>query len=149
MPLTIPFVDPQVQTDTAGSNIVQTVLTQLAANRTTTSTTFVDLLTQSITTQAGTTLLIWIAYTASFSVGVASSAMLRLTIDGTEYLRCGEEEWTSSQSGAMVYRATGLTAAAHTIALQWRIATAGDGTFRCRNGTVPEGASILSMEVRV
>lgn len=74
--------------------------------------------------------------------------MLRLMVNGAEVLRAGEEEWSEAQSGGFVYRATGLAAGARTVALQWCIATAGDGTFYCRPATVePEGASIVILEV--
>jgi hypothetical protein len=140
MPLYVPYP--------GGSNVLQTVSVKLAADASRTLTTFATLLSTSITKVAGTNLLIWASWTTSFSAYFARSAMLRLMVNGAQVLRAGEEEWTVAQSGGFVYRATGLAAGARTIALQWRIATAGDGTFYCRPATVePEGASIIVMEV--
>jgi hypothetical protein len=131
------------------SNLLQTVVSRLGSDQTTTSATFVDLLSLSITTTADSKLLIWAAFTTSFSVALSKSGALRLTIDGTEVLQGGEEEYTAAQSGAIVYLATGLSADAHTIKLQWRINTAGDGTFQCRPSVAPEDACITAMEVSV
>jgi hypothetical protein len=148
MPLTNP-VPPDFTSPEESSNLLQTVSARLGSDQTTTSATFVDLLSLSVTTSASSKLLIWASWGASFSVYVATSAMIRLTIDGTEVLRGGEEEWTAVQSGGFVYLATGLSAAPHTIKLQWRIATAGDGTFRCRPSVPPEDAQLVAMEVTV
>ena len=134
----------------ATTGVLQSAASVLASDQTTTSTTFGDLLTAAVTTSARSFLLIWISFTVSFTPNLSAAAMLRLTIDGTEYLRAGAEEFSDAQGGAIVYRASGLAAGAHTIALQWRISSVGAGTFRCRPVTAePEGAAIVVMEVSV
>lgn len=140
MPLTVPFV---------GTNVLQTVYAEITSNQTTTSAAFVDLLTLNVNVAGNTNLLIWVGYSVSFSVYFARSAMLRLMVDGVEVLRSGAEEYQIGQAGGFVYRASGLAAGARTIALQWRIAIAGDGTLRCRTTNAGEDASIVAMEVSV
>jgi hypothetical protein len=135
----------------ANGNLKQVLYAKLEADATTTSAAFTDLLTLSITTVANSNLLIWISFSASFSASLSKSAMFNLSIDGTEKLRTGMEEFTAMDSSAIVYRATEMTAAAHTIALRWRINTAGDGTLRCRPVTVSDGetATIRVMNISV
>ena len=142
MPLYVPYP--------GGNNLLQSATAKLAVDATTTSTTFGTLLSTSITKAAGSNILIWASWTVSFSVYVTSSAIIRLMVNGAEVLRAGAEEWTVAQSGGFVYRAADLAAGDRTISLEWRIATAGDGTFRCRPATVePEGVSIVLMEATV
>jgi len=142
MPLRNPkVVDP---------NIVQSVSAIRTVDITMASTTYATLQSLSITTTGSTNILIWISYCLSFSTGVTNECRLRLQVDGTTILVSGEEEFTIAQSGAIVHRVAGATAAAHTITLQWRIGNTGEGTLRCRPATAPpEGVSIFAMEVSV
>jgi len=141
MPLLLPKVgDP---------NVVQSVTTRLTSDSTTTSTTYAVLLSLPITTVGSTNLLIWLSYCMSFTPSVSNDFRMQLRIDTAVILYAGEEEFTTAQSGAIVHRATGLSAAAHTVDLRWRIGAAGEGTLRCRPSVSPEGLSIFAMEVRV
>ena len=142
MPLRNPkVVDP---------NIAQSVSAIRTVDTTTSSITYSTLQSLSITTEGSTNILIWISYCLSFSANPSNDCRLRLQVDGVTVLVSGEEEFTSAQSGAIVHRVAGATAATHTITLQWRIGTAGEGTLQCRPATAaPEGISIFVMEVRV
>jgi len=130
-------------------NVVQAAASVLAVDTTTTSTTYSDLLTLTMTLAGSTNLLIWSNFTTSFSANVGNTGRFRLVVDGVAQLFCGEEEFTVPQASSMVFRATGLSAGSRVIALQWRIGTAGEGTFRCRPSVQPEGAAILALEVLV
>jgi len=141
----MPLITPKI----SNPNVVQSVSAVLASDKTTTSTTFSTMLSLPITMVGSTNLLIWISYCVTFTPSVSNDCRLRLRIDSTVILFAGEEEFTTAQSGAIVHRQVGLSAAAHTIDLQWRIGTAGEGTLRCRPSISPEGLSIFAVEVRV
>lgn len=130
------------------ASLLQTTFQEVTVDTTTTSTTFVDLLTQSITTQAGTALLIH-ASTSASNTGVNQSVRFRVTIDGTavrgwENVKTGAGQ---TAGGGFVYRKTGLSAAAHTIKVQWLV---GGSTGQVRPNTAAidtEHASLMCQEV--
>lgn len=130
-------------------NVIQAGAAILGTDMTTTSTTYGDLLTLTMTLAGSTNLLIWANFTTTFSVAVANNARFRLVVDGVNVLYCGTEEFTIAESSSMVYRATGLAAGSRIVKIQWRIGTAGEGTLRCRPSVLPEGASISAIEVTV
>lgn len=131
----------------ASTNVLQTITSKVTANKSSTSTTFASVLTATITKVASSNLLIWASWSFNFAY-YCPVAFVRLVVDSAEVLRAGEL-WDQTQSGYFVYRATGLSAGARVVDLQWALAVKGDGTFRCRPATVPEGAAITVMEVSV
>jgi hypothetical protein len=141
----MPLINPKV----GDPNVVQSWSVRRDTDATTTSTTFSTLLSLSVNTEGSTHLLIWVSFTPTFTPSVSNDSRFRLRVDGTEILRSGEEEFTIAQSAAMVYRAASLASGAHTVDVQWRIGSAGEGTLRCRPSVPPEGCSIFALEVRV
>jgi len=127
----------------------QSVFLEKTTDATTTSTTFVTLLSQAITMAGSTNLLI------HFSAGVSntgnnSQTYFRITVDGV--VKRGVSVVSSSagavESAAMVLKVTGLSAAAHTVLVEWKV---GGSTGQVRPVTAPdsEHASLLLEEVAV
>jgi hypothetical protein len=128
--------------------LLQTTFTEQVADTTTTSAAFVTLLTQSITIQTGSILLLDV--TVSFSDTTANANVdIQLVIDGTAARGAGSRSIAVNTPTCMgiVYRKTGLAVGAHTILVQWRTSA---GTARCRpTTTVNEHASLRVQEVTV
>ena len=133
----------------ASPTLLQTTFVEQATDTSTTSVSFVDLLTQAITIQAGSILLITV--TASMSNTSANQNMdIQITIDGVAARGAGTRVATSNvpQGFSIVYRKTGLAVGAHTIKVQWR--TPSGGTMRVRPATtLNEHCSMLIQEVTV
>jgi hypothetical protein len=132
----------------AGSgNFVQSVFKELTVDTTTTSATFVTLLSQAITTTGGS-LLIW--FTNSSSASNNSSTLgYRLTVDGVVKRATGQRVAASNnpQSGALVYKCSGLSAGAHTVVIQWNT-TVGTGAIKPVTNPDYDHASLLITEVK-
>lgn len=135
MPLFLPY--PTIAT--------QTIYTPLAVDTTTTSTSYVTLLTQDITIQEGSHLLIRASFSTSDSISTNGQNYFRLTVDGTEYTYGGAEVFTCIQSGSICYSTNPLPAGIHTITLDWRTDTY--NTLRCRPVTESEQACLVTTEV--
>jgi hypothetical protein len=126
----------------------QTLFTETAADTTTTSATFVTLLTQAITIVAGNNVMVW------FSAGCSNSnnnaqVNFRLTIDAVAVRGVGSvaaSGATNASSVSLVYLSSGLAAGVHTFAIQWLVSA---NTGRIRPVTVPsrEHASLIIQEV--
>lgn len=128
--------------------LLQSTFIEQVADTTTTSASFVTLLTQSITIQTGSILLIDVSASISNTTN-NNNVDIQITIDGTPARGAGTRVPVANQPGgfAIVYRKTGLTAGAHTVLLQWRT---GANTARCRpTTTVNEHASLRIQEVTV
>lgn len=131
------------------ATLLQSTFVEQTTNTTTTSATFVTLLTQAITTQAGSALLIEISASVSNTSGAPNSADMQLVIDGTAARGAGSRTIAAGVPFVfpIIYKKTGLAAGAHTILLQWRV---GGGTLQCRPAaTVNEHASLMIQEVIV
>jgi len=130
-------------------DIQQTASVVLAADVTTTSTTYVDLLSLSITTYGGSKLEIYSSFSLSNALDNAGAGQdsLRITIDGIQLQSSGSEQWTVTETGAIFCLTDILTEGPHTVALQWR--TQAGATLRCSAGTLtrPEHASLVVVEV--
>lgn len=127
--------------------LLQSVFTEQTADTSTTSTSFVTLLTRAITIQTGSILLI--DTTASISNTGVSAIDIQVTIDGTPVRGSGTRTTAANvpNSLALTFRRAGLSAGSHTILLQWRTST---GTARCRpTTTLNEHASLRIQEVTV
>jgi hypothetical protein len=130
--------------------LLQTAFAEQATNTTQTSATFGDLgtVTLTLTTTAGSALLI--TFTASASnTNNNHNIDFQLVIDGTAVRGAGMRVPVAGQSdsSAITYKKTGLSAGSHTIKAQWRT----DGnTAQIRPTTVlNEHASLLIQEVTV
>lgn len=123
----------------------QTIYTKLATDTTTTSTTFVNLLTQDITIQEGSYLLIRSSFSTSDSVSLSTQNYFQVTVDGVVYVTGGAEIFTCIQSGSMVCKVGPLTAGVHQVNLDWRTSTG--NTLRCRPLTQVESATMVITEV--
>jgi hypothetical protein len=129
--------------------IVQTASNVLGTDATTTSTSYVNLLTVTLTTVGSTRLEVYASYALSSTTDHATSQdFLRLYLDGTTELAVGgNEPWTVTESGALFVMTGFLSAGSHTIALQWH--TQAGYTMRCRAATgTTEHASIVVIETR-
>ncbi len=126
----------------------QTVFSEVTSDTTTSSTTFVDLLTSTITTVAGTKLVVLATFATSNSNSNAQQHF-RLLVDGVVKRGCGLR-YTNvpSESGSIAFVIAGLSSGSHTIKLQWR-ADASGGTVRIRPVAAPddEHASLVVQEV--
>jgi hypothetical protein len=112
-------------TGAAGSGaIVKTNFGEVAADTSTTSTAFVDLISLPIVTTVGGVLLVWASFAGS-PVAAAVSGLFRVTLDGVP-IRAGGIFMNNNnpQDGAIVLRIPGVGLGAHTVALQWRTSTA-------------------------
>ncbi len=126
---------------------LQSVFAEIAADTTTTSAAFVTLLSQAITIQAGSILLIHFTVSNSHSTN-NQTGYFRIQVDGVTVRAAANRNGTSGEPGScsIVLRRTGLAVGAHTVTVQWR--TSG-GTIRVRPITAPdqEHASLLLEEV--
>jgi len=133
---------------------LQSVSAKVSADQTTTSSTLVDLPGASVTltTSAGSKLLIMASYSMSNASALGSVNRIALVIDGVVESGCNSCFQTPlisnfSQGGSIGTLKTGLSAGSHTIKLQWSNTA---GTTQCRPVTgAPntEGATITVVEV--
>lgn len=128
-------------------SLLQTVAAPLAGDTTTASAAYVDLISQAITTQAGTKLKITV--TTSSSNGTAASIhAFRILVDSGAGLGCAADIDAAggTVSCALLHVATGLASGAHTIKLQWRT-SAGTARIRPVAAIDTEHASLVLEEV--
>jgi hypothetical protein len=123
----------------------QTWFVALTVDRTTTATSFENLLTQNVVTQEGSYLLIRSSFSTSDSLSSASQNAFRITVDDVPYANGGAEIFPCIQSGAMCVRVGPVTGGAHAVNLDWQ--TNGGNTLRCRPLTQAEQASVVITEV--
>jgi hypothetical protein len=123
----------------------QTIYTPLAADATTTLTTFSTLLSQSIVIQEDSYLLIRASMGTSDSISTAGQNYFRVTVDGVAYGTAGAEIFTCIQSSAICVKVGPLAGGNHDVALEWQ--TAAGNTLRCRPLTQAEQASLITTEV--
>lgn len=132
---------------TAG--LLQTKGAKVTTDKTTTSLTFVELMSLPITTVANSALMIQFAgnFTQSQNNGVIAT---EIDVDGTQHA-AGEVVHGGSGAGSphgLVARVTGLAAGAHTVKVNWKVQAS---TGRCRPVTEvdKESASVLVWETSV
>ena len=113
--------------------LIQSLFTNVTADTTTTSATFVDLLTQTITTGANSLELLF-TISASTSSGNKNIGF-QILIDGTVQRGGGlsTSSANSSISGVVSHKAT-VSAAAHTVKVQWLVS---GGTAAINVATTP------------
>ncbi len=113
----------------AGAGIVlQSKFVEVTTDETEPSTVFVDLISTTITTGAN---FLFVLVTAGISASAANkNAQLQIDIDGTTFRAAGEELKTSGvASSVAVSVKIAVTAALHTVKLQWRVS---GGNVQCR-----------------
>lgn len=117
------------------ASVLQSLHTEVTVDTTTTSTSFVDLLTITVNKKrADSVLLIWANHGGDNSG--ANTQFGRLTINGTAIYGFGYQvAGAKPNSGGCHERRTGLAAGNHTIKLQWRV---DGGTGRIRPITSPD-----------
>lgn len=126
--------------------LLQTIFAEISADTTTTSATFVDLISQSITTTGGNLI---IQFTTSASnTNIGKLITFRITVDavakrGTQ-INPGAPN--AAESAAINIKVIGLSAGVHTIAIQWKRDA---NTARIAPVTAPdsEHASLIISEV--
>jgi hypothetical protein len=132
----------------ASTTLRQSVFAHITANTTTTSTSFVNLISQAITVGSGAYLIIHAAGAFSNS-STTANMKCRITVDGVTAggVQLRASALNIGNSWAMVYRLS-VEAGARTVALQWLTST---GTAQCRPVTNADGesASLLIEEVTV
>lgn len=128
--------------------VIQSAFTEISSNVSTTSTTYVNLMSLSINTSGNTWVIV------QFSVSCADSAAtqwteFQLLLDGVTTSRGIAVFSTSSgngNSGALVYRTGQLAAGSHTFAIQWHIGTFAGGSGTISPTTVTTDHAILVLE---
>jgi hypothetical protein len=123
----------------------QTIYVPLTVDTTTTSTSYVTLLTQNITIQEGSYLLIRGSIATSDSTSSGTGNLYRITVDGVAYVYAGSEVFACIQSSAMCAKVGPMTGGAHTVNFDWQ--TVSGNTLRCRPVTQAEQASLIITEV--
>lgn len=128
------------------SRLYQTQFVEQTIDTSTGSATFGPLLSQAITTTAGSYLLI--TTTVSLSNTANANNDIQITIDGAAVRGATiRSNVGTGGSAAITYRKSGLSAGAHTIAVQWRTSS---GSARIRPATqVMEHASLSIIETAV
>lgn len=128
---------------------LQSVFAQITVDTTTASVAFVTLLSQAITIQAGSVLLIHVSAGTSNSANTNTN-FFRIQVDGATQrgVAVSLDAANTPGSVALVLRVTGLAAGSRTVVLQWRV---GAGTGRIGAVAAPdaEHASLLLEEVTV
>lgn len=144
----MPLLNP-IDGGAGSGDILQTASAVLAVDATTTSVTYVDLLSVSVTTSGGSSLEIYASFSTSNAVDAAGTGQdaLQITLDGTALQQAGAEQWPVSEIGTISYKTGVVTAGSHTVTLQWK--TQAGSTLRCSASTLtrPEHASLVVMEV--
>ena len=130
----------------AGAGLVQTKFKELTADTSTTSTTWVTLLSQSITTGANK-LCVLMTCGVSKTGGGTPMGDFRISIDGTPLRGTGTELMANPTSASLMVCKT-VTAAAHTVLLEWQTSTS---TAQIRPATSPanEHCSLFIQELAV
>jgi len=127
------------------TDILQTASAVLATNATTTSQTYVDLLSITLTVSAASSLDVY----ASFCVDGSSSgdAVSMQLIIGTTVLAATSLSSFSRPEIGQLYKNTGtLSAASYTVKLQWKVA-AYTASCTALSLTQPEHASLVVIEL--
>jgi hypothetical protein len=114
----------------------QSVHVDVSTDVSTTSATFVDLLTANITTAAANALLLLRFSAATTCSNNSTQIAFRYLVDGVAYHGAGNLGYASSQvSTAIIGRKTVASAGAHTVKVQWRTDR---GTVYVNAATVPD-----------
>jgi hypothetical protein len=130
---------PQLQT------LIQEITSSLAVSASTTSASWVDLLSQSVTTAGNSYVFIASSFSTTSSAATSGTAYFRIIVDGVELNQAGDEVYDAPEGGAICTSSSILSPGVHTVALQWRIS--GGTTLYCRPSGYYEHATLLTHEV--
>lgn len=130
----------------AGSSVLkQTAVAEVTANTTTTSTSMVTLLTQSITTGAGF-LDITFTWAASRTSGTSAEVRFQLIVDGIIAAKAADTTISSRPSSGGLSARVPVAAGAHVVEIQWSVASS-TGQIRPTTAGVYEHACMICREV--
>ncbi len=137
----MPLVDPV--------KLVQTAFTELTSNTTTTSGTFVNLLTLTITTGANAVIVHFSVSVNNSDIFFQQQQQFQLLVDGVATRGCGVRTVNSNHAlaGGLVYKTSVLSAGSHTFTIQWL--TSGSTAQIRPASTSTEHASLILKEVTV
>lgn len=129
-------------------NVRQILTTNITTNVSTTSTSYIDLLSLNVTTTANSFLIV------NFSAGCSNSStndwgQFKIVIDEISYVACiiANATTNTANSGGLVYRLQVATGT-HTVKIQWL--AGGGGTLRIRpTSSTVEHAVLTVKEVLV
>ena len=129
--------------------LIQTTFVEQVADKSTGSAAFVTLLTQAITIQAGSKLIVLTTMSASDTAGGGEQVDFQITIDGVAARGAGihTRQANHAQGAAITIEKLGLAAGAHTVLLRWR--TTGPTANIRPTSTLVEHASLVLQEVTV
>lgn len=130
-----------------GVGLPQSVCVALTVDVTTTSTSYVNLLSVTVGTVGGSSLLIRASVATSDSTSLSTGNFFRVTVDGVVAGYIGSEIFTCIQSSALSVKVGPLAAGSHVVNLDWHTQTG--NTLRCRPVTAEEQASMVITEVTV
>lgn len=130
-----------------GIGALQSVCVALAVDATTTSASYVNLLSQTIGTGGASALLIRATASTSDSGSLSTGNFFRVTVDGAVVGYFGSEIFTCIQSSGLSVKTGALAAGSHVVNLDWHTQTG--NTLRCRPATAEEQASLVITEVTV
>lgn len=133
----------------SGGGLIQTKFVEITTDTTTTSITFVTLLSTTITMSASGILIVRFLSSVSNS-NSNNITYARIQVNDTTYRGGAVTAQGNNRSSAICIqqRITGLGAGTHTVTVQWRVS---GGTGRVRVATQPdsESASLILEEVTV
>ncbi len=128
--------------------LIQTAFSEISANTTTTSGSFVDLLTVTLTT-GPTRVEIYFTTSASNNAFGGASLQFQITIDGVAQRGCKLRgiALSTASCAAIFFRSAQLSIGSHTIKVQWLTDV---GTAQIRPvTTIQEHGSLLVNEITV
>ena len=144
----MPLYEPEY-TPSTGGNTLQTLFTQLTSDTSTTSTTLVNLISQNITTSSGS--FVDVGFSVAASATTANEHLnFVLLIDGVTTSRgtnIRNGAANVSEAGVILYRATGLSATAHTFTIQWAIVTTGTAQIRAATSNIEHCSLFLEEKI--
>lgn len=118
-------------------NLVQTKFVEITSDTSTTSTTFVDLLSTTLTTQGGALLIHFDVSCSNSNTG--KEIDFQVLLDGT-VKKAGGVRYNGTPAGdlSLSYKTAILTAGSHTVKVQWKTES---NTANIRPVTAPTGES--------
>lgn len=138
----MPLYPPPVAGTT---DILQTASAVVSTNATTTSATYADLLSITLTVSAGSSLDVYASFCADNS-SYGTPLFMQIIVGATVLAATSLCQYAHPEIGQL-YKNTGvLSAASYTVKLQWKTAS---GTARCTALSLaqPEHASLVVMEL--
>jgi len=138
----VPLFNPS-----SAERLVQTAFTEVTSDTTTTSTTFVDLLSITITTGTNN-LLIYVSHSFGNTSAFGAQVFVRLVLDGAAVRGAADQASSTFASSGAIASKKAVTAGSHTIKVQWRV---GGSTGQCRPVAAPdsEHCALLVIEESV